>query len=198
MRFYREHDRYADFHRVAVICFKKDKYAFGDFLAENMDDAYDPEFTKSVLLSRSTSLGDLSFYRRACHWMTQKEKIDFRNKHKHDHLFYGLLLAEEKEYPQLLAMLQRDEHIPLDDFDALLEIVAEEMPEQGFDLIRAKTSKLLSNQRGRDLYEHIVKWLVTIRNPENNTALSGFISTLYNHKPSLPALRDELRRAGLV
>lgn len=198
MLFYREHNRYTDFQRVAVICFKKKEYAFGEFLAENIDDAYDPEFTKAVLLSRSVYYGEIPFYRRARRWMTDEEKVHFRNKHKHDHLFYGLLLVEEKQYPQLLEMLHRDENIPFHDFDTLLEIIAEEMPERGFDLVRSKVSKLLSNQRGRDLYEHIVKWLVTIRNPENQKALSEFITTLYNHKPSLPALRDELRKSGLV
>lgn len=198
MRFYREHDRYADFHRVAVICFKKDPYAFGDFLAENMDDAYDPQFTKSVLLSRSTYFGDTSFYRRARRWMTHDEKLDFRNKYKHDHLFYGLLLAEEKEYPLLLEMIQKEQNISFHDYGTLLDIIVEQMPERGFDLVRSKVSKLLSNQRGRDLYEHIVKWLITIRTPENQKELSGFITTLYHHKPSLSALRDELRKAGLV
>ncbi|MFK5975398.1 MAG: hypothetical protein QM493_02710 [Sulfurovum sp.] len=34
--------------------------------------------------------------------------------------------------------------------------------------------------------------------PTKKEELKLFVSRLYNHKPNLPALKDELKRAGLV
>jgi len=198
MSYYLRQNRYDDFHRIAVECYTQDKYAFAEFVIENMKDEYDPEFTKRVLLSRASYLNDISLYQRAKRWMTENERIEFRNENNHAQVFYGRLLAEEKEYGQLFYMLENDNLMSFNTFGELLIIATRVMPDKCFDLVLKKVSFILERQRDRHIYQHIAGWLRTIHNTENKERLAGYITSLYNHTPILRALRDELRKAGLV
>jgi len=61
------------------------------------------------------------------------------------------------------------------------------------------TSKTLINERGRSIYEKIAKWMVLAKQlPGMQQDVMILIAKTHNHKPNLPALKDELRNAGVV
>jgi len=62
-----------------------------------------------------------------------------------------------------------------------------------------KIQKLLKSERGRHSYQRIVEWLkLADRIPGFKAENRLFARELYQHKPNLPALKDELRKGGLV
>jgi flagellar assembly factor FliW len=57
----------------------------------------------------------------------------------------------------------------------------------------------LQNERGRSVYERVCKLLnLTKSIPGFEQEKMMLIQQTYTHKPNLPALRDEMRQAGLV
>ena len=72
-------------------------------------------------------------------------------------------------------------------------------PEFCFRHIKNKAESTLQNNRGRSVYERVVSWLkLTQHIPGFEIEKRDLIRTLYNYKPNLPALKDEMHKAGLV
>ena len=60
-------------------------------------------------------------------------------------------------------------------------------------------STLKSYNRGRSTYQQIVPWLLVMMKIESKrTETQFFIKSLYDHIPRLPALKDEITKAGLL
>jgi hypothetical protein len=56
----------------------------------------------------------------------------------------------------------------------------------------------VERERGRHVYERIVKYLkLAARVPGKQEEVKRLAETLYNWTPRLPALREELRKAGM-
>ena len=69
-----------------------------------------------------------------------------------------------------------------------------------FEIIVKINNKALNSQkRKRETYQIMVKTLKLLKeitSKKNETNL--FLKELYNHKPNLPALKDEMRKARLI
>lgn len=116
---------------------------------------------------------------------------------KHDTPFIVRVLAAEHRYEEIKRMVELepgDWHFP-EMISPLLEVY----PEFCFNKISTKARHTIENERGRGVYQRVVEWL------QLADAIPGFkpqarllARELYNHKPNLPALKDELRQGGLV
>lgn len=116
---------------------------------------------------------------------------------KHDTPFIVRVLAAEQRYEVIKRMVELhpgDWHFP-EMISPLLAVY----PEFCFNRISNKARQTIENERGRSVYQRVVEWL------QLADAIPGFkpqarllARELYNHKPNLPALRDELRQGGLV
>jgi hypothetical protein len=72
-------------------------------------------------------------------------------------------------------------------------------PEFCFNQISSKARRTIETERGRSVYQRVVKWLkLADAIPGYKTQNRILVRELYNHKPNLPALRDELRQGGLI
>jgi hypothetical protein len=72
-------------------------------------------------------------------------------------------------------------------------------PAESFELIRLKIHNTLHEARSRDTYRCVCDWLLLARNIENvQDQLSRLVHEIYNRKPALPALKEEMRKAGVV
>jgi hypothetical protein len=67
-------------------------------------------------------------------------------------------------------------------------------------MIDAQIRNLMNGEkRGRGTYQKIAEWLVYSKGIEGQgNRVNMLVKELYGHKPNLPALKDELRKAGLV
>ncbi|MDZ4204466.1 MAG: hypothetical protein U1C46_06570, partial [Bacteroidales bacterium] len=198
MDYYHKSGLYSEFHRVAQDCFGKNQSAYTDFIVERLDDAFEPVFTKTVLLHKAGINHNLETYRRAAPWMSPEEKEAFIHKLRHYDLFYGLLMAEEKQFEQLYDFLRNKKTISLSDFQQLVVILLQIMPFEAFTLVETKVNHTLAGQKGRDTYAAIARLLKAVYDSGKINETRNLVLSLYKHKPTLPALRDELRKAGLI
>jgi pantothenate kinase len=54
-------------------------------------------------------------------------------------------------------------------------------------------------KRSRSTYQKMAEWLVYSKEIEGQeNRVNMLVKELYGHKPNLPALKDEIRKAGLV
>jgi hypothetical protein len=70
--------------------------------------------------------------------------------------------------------------------------------QESFRLLKDKCLKTATNERGRPAYQRIIDYLkVANEIPKKHTEIKQLVDNLYNWNPRLPALREELRVAGL-
>jgi hypothetical protein len=116
---------------------------------------------------------------------------------KNDIPFTVQVLAAEQRYEEIKRMVELE---PGDwYFPGMISPILEVYPEFCFNQISSKARHTIENERGRSVYQRVVDWL------QLANAIPGFkpqarllARELYNHKPNLPALKDELRQGGLV
>lgn len=115
----------------------------------------------------------------------------------YDKPFKVRVLAAEQRYEEIKKIVELhpdDWHFP-----ELISPILEVFPEFCFNQINNKARQTIQNERGRSVYQRVVKWLqladtIPGYKPQNRL----LARELYNHKPNLPALRDELKKGGLV
>jgi len=126
------------------------------------------------------------------------EKLEqFLKEINHDKPFKVRVLAAEQRYEEIKKIVELhpdDWHFP-----ELISPILEVFPEFCFNQINNKARQTIQNERGRSVYQRVVKWLqladtIPGYKPQNRL----LARELYNHKPNLPALRNELKKGGLV
>jgi hypothetical protein len=66
-------------------------------------------------------------------------------------------------------------------------------------IIKKCNQALTSPKRKRDTYLQMVSWLRLMKKiVSKQIETQKYIESLYHHKPNLPALKDELKKAGWV
>jgi hypothetical protein len=74
-------------------------------------------------------------------------------------------------------------------------------PDQVYKIISVHTETYLTNNTGRNYYRQAVEWLKLLKKVKDKTVsekMSAFIHHLMRKYSNRPALKDELRKAGLV
>lgn len=113
-------------------------------------------------------------------------------------------LAHEKAFDKLIALIEETSLKGINyysglNFEAAISLLIKVRPADAWRLIKQKVSSVLKDQRGRDVYTSIAKWLKLAQiNLGLEADVIAFIMETYNHKPNLPALKDEMRKAGLA
>ncbi len=121
----------------------------------------------------------------------------------HDKNTKAEFLAHEKAFDKLIVLIETslvgNSFYSGLDFEAAISLLIKDRPTEAWRLIKKKVNSVLKDQRGRDVYASIAKWLKLAQNNLGlNIDVSTFIMETYTHKPNLPALKDEMRKAGLV
>lgn len=112
-------------------------------------------------------------------------------------VFLVKLLEDDKRYADIKALVEKESDRW--NFAELIAPIVSVYPDFCFAKIKAMVVNTLDNERGRSTYERIAKWLSLARLIPNHEADAiHLINITYAHKPNLPALKDEMRKAGLV
>lgn len=113
-------------------------------------------------------------------------------------------LAHESAFDKLIVLIEETSlkglrqysHI---NFEGAISLLVKDRPAETWRLVKQKVNSVLKDQRGRDAYASVAKWLKLAQDKLGREAdVVAFIMEIYNHKPALPALKDEMRKAGLV
>lgn len=199
MDHYHKNNLYSDFNRTAQKCFSSKPGIFSVFIAERINDDYDPEFTQKVLRYCLIQEEEMSFYRRLIFWLSPGDKEQLIKDQNHRGYFYGRILVEEQRYGEMINFLKSNNHyIGLLNQGKLLLSVYNDKPYDVLEYVRQKAHTIIANQRGRHYYQEVAEFLTMFIEAGAGYEVKEIAASLYAHKPVLPALRNELRQAGLV
>ena len=102
----------------------------------------------------------------------------------------------EKNYKAILEIANKQDYI----FRDVVKPIKNIYPKAIFEILKRYSLNILnSSNKNRQLYKIIVRRLKFIADIEEiKNEINQFIEDLYNHKPNLPALKDEMRKENLI
>ncbi len=186
------------FVTTAKALFEKDKRYWAKILADKMDINLDKELYFNVFYQLTINEQKMDDYRKIKSLLSSESLKELIQEVKYNEVFLVNIYEENKDFEKIKTLVQQ--HPESWNFAKLITPILSIYPDFCFKLIEDKaTGALQSGERGRSRYQRIASWLSLAKHiPDYQTATQTLCIKLYNHKPNLPALRDEFRKAGLV
>lgn len=189
---------YTDFIRIAKKLWQANRFkeVLTSFMFGHIDKEESVEFYKEVLIWLTSTNKSISKYKLLREVLTGKEKEDFIQANKGNVVFYTKMLEQEQRYEEILEFINRN--LNSWHLNEMLSTILEPYPQESFSILENKIMSKLETERGRDVYQTIVEWLRIMGKIKGHEARTQqLIKNLYNWKPALPALKDELKQAGM-
>jgi len=196
LKYYFETDKDA-FCKTARELFSADDHLWAEILQQYVSPQLDKELFVDVFRQLTIQQTEIKYYNKIREYLSEAGLNNLLKELEWKKVFVVKILKVEKRYEDIKALVNQN---PNDwDYAKMIEPILTIYPEFCFKHIKNKAENTLQDQRGRDVYERIVSWLRLSQNiPGFETEKLELIRNLYNHKPNLPALKDEMRKAGLV
>ncbi|TNF42853.1 MAG: hypothetical protein EP310_05430, partial [Bacteroidetes bacterium] len=176
--------------------FNKDKRFWAKFLKDFVSVDLDKSMYINVYYQLTVDERDINHYKKIREYLSGSEFEKLLKDLYWDERFVVCILEVEKRYESIRQIVEKNTNDWY--YEDLIKPILEIYPEFCFQHIKGKTIQTIENQRGRDVYERIAKWMkLTEKIPGFENEKRELILQLYNHKPNLPALKDEMRKAGL-
>jgi len=113
--------------------------------------------------------------------------------------------AHEKLFDKLIILinvncLEYHQTYSMVDFSIVIPYLFDDRPIVAWEMIQKMiTIKMASSKRSRDTYAYVASLLIMAKRIDGiDQEIRTLTSNLYNNKPNLPALKDELRKAGII
>lgn len=190
----------SDFNRIAKMTFNKWADKFDKYLVDHLDKEKQEDLFVKALKSYVSNKQDIAHYRILKSYLTEEETISFVDEFKDNYykVFYVQLLEIEKRFEEIRTCVNKNKDSY--DIEKLIKPILNIYPSDCFNIIVDINNKAMNSyNRKRSTYETMVKTLKLLKeitSKKNET--DAFLKELYNHKPNLPALKDEMRKAGLI
>ncbi len=185
------------FVQTAIELFNTDKKVWSGFLKDYLTIDLDNHLYINVFYQLTIIERNIEHYSKIRSYLSKKELDSLLGEFDWDKAFQVQILALEKHYDRIRQMVEtnaNDWH-----FEDLISPILEIFPAFCFQSIKNKARLTIANRRGRDVYERVANWLkLTHKIPGFETEKRALITDLYNFKPNLPALKDELKKANLL
>jgi hypothetical protein len=196
LEYYFEQDT-NEFIRLARELFNKDKIHWAGKIAVFATPGLDKDLFVDVNYQLVKSYRKIDDYYKLRPYLLPEKLEDLLRDIHRDNTFRVQVLAAEGRYEEIKMIVENN---PDDwQYTELIRPILEIFPEFCFTSISRKARRTLENERGRSTYQRIVEWLQLADTIPAFKAENRILAReLFNHKPSLPALRDELRKGGLV
>jgi hypothetical protein len=173
-------------------------YVFHDFLNKHLFPEFDRELFVQVKRYVAIHQKSIEVYQELRDYLDDAAKEQFIKEILWDKLFLVQVLEQEQRFGDILSLLKKKDNSVID-FHKLVKPILNIYPKEVFELIGAMISDTLRNNKSRSYYECICRLLalaVQIKGMENEA--HELILSLYNRRPALPALKDEMRKLGVV
>jgi hypothetical protein len=196
LKYYLETDIEA-FVAIANELFIVDEHLWATFLQHYIMPQHDKALYIKVFLQLCILSNDIRYYHKIKEYLSKTDIENLLTEIKWNEVFTVKILEVEQRYEDIKTLVERA--FNKSHFAEMIEPIMKIYPDFCFNQIKDKSLDTLQTERGRNIYELIVEWLKLaqkIPRFETNTLL--LIKQLYTHKPNLPALKDEMRKAGLV
>ena len=190
-----EHSKYIE---TAKKLFVNDEHYWVEKIINHIKPEDDKHFYIKLNTRYCIDKNNVKYYRKIKDLLTEDDKRNILADVNYKHELKAEILKEENEYGKIKELIK--ELSGTWNFSkAILNTIKDFDPDFGFDMINKHVGKLMNDsKRKRSTYERIagfLKYAKTINGQQ--TKADELILNLYNHKPNLPALKDEFRRAGL-
>jgi len=177
---------------------KKDALNYTQFVIENIDKSKYQELYLKALKIYIKGNYSIEYYKILREYLTKTERLKFIETFKNSfkEVFYVKMLEIEKEYNLILSYVQKN--ISSFYLSDLIKPIVNIYPKEVFEIVKIKADKCVK-EKNRGSYKKassLLKLMLGINEVESE--LKKYVLKLYNHKPTLPALRDELRKAKLI
>ncbi len=195
MAHYLEKGDRANFLTTAEEVFTIYPHTLDQYILENLDINQQRDFYKKVLRRITESGRELTAYKTLKELLSPQEKELFYTGIR-DKVFLARIFEVENRYDRILQMVYNNPDSW--DLNEMILPILPVYPTECFGVLENKISKSLANERGRSAYTRIVGWITLLgKIPGKSEKAKDIITKTYHHKPNLPALRDEMRKAGL-
>ncbi len=197
---YKELNNRSEFARISKILLELEtsQKPYILYIIENTDKVNYQTIYIDALKIYILDSNSIEHYNLLREYLSNPQRLEFIKKSEKNYpsQFYIKMLNIEKNYEDILKFVQQNQNSYY--LDEIILPIITIYPNEVFEIIKESSTKTI-NARGRSNYANaskLIKLLIQI--PEKIDELKDFISTLYDHKPRLPALRDELKQAGLI
>lgn len=158
----------------------------------------DLDFFKKILWHRAYKERNIALYEKLRGYLDDGEKQLFIDSILTDVVFVVKILEMEKRFEDILVLARR-EAAHTWHFTELITPILNIYPQESFGLINLKNSQTFVLSKGRNAYKQICTYLkLAVQIAACETQTRQLIDQLYNRRPGLPALKDEMRKAGVV
>jgi hypothetical protein len=196
LAYYLNHDK-PEFIKLANELFAKEPGYWAKQLREYITAELDSSLFVSVFYRLVVDEKSMNDFLKLRPHLSEEKLEQLIKEINYDKPFKVQVLASEKRYEEIKKIVE----LHSDDwhFTELITPILKVYPEFCFNQISRKARRTIEKERGRSVYQRVVKWLqladtIPGFKPQNRL----LARELYNHKPILPALRDELKQGGLV
>ncbi|MCD4793824.1 MAG: hypothetical protein K8R54_11350 [Bacteroidales bacterium] len=190
----------ADFNRIAEMAFKNWANEFDKFLIDNLDKKQQEYLYIKALKNYVSKKHSIKYYHILKTYFTKTETDNFINKFKdtYNTVFYVQLLEIEKRHQEILDCVNKNKESY--EIEKLIKPIINIYPAECFSIIvEINNAALTGYKRDRRTYQTMTKTLKLLKKiTSKKTETSLYLKELYNHKPNLPALKDEMRKADLI
>lgn len=192
---YLKEDR-KNFLNTAAEVFTAHPHTFDHFILENLDIKKEKAFYKMVLCRITGHEKDTEAYKRLKELLSPEEKEEFYAG-IWDKVFMVRIFEVENYFDRILQLVNTNQDSW--ELNTMILPIIPVYPKECFGILENKISQSLAKERGRAVYKKIIKWMELLHQiPGKSEKTKGIIQEAYYYKPNLPALKDEMRKAGLV
>lgn len=189
---------YEEYETIAKECFYENKNYFASDIFEVIKYEKSKEFYLEILrykVLNNTNLDEYILYKK---YLDPKELEYLHNEIcKGFHKDYCIkVLSYEKRHDTILKLAKENLH----DLDKYVKPIKFYFPNECLELVIEECNSLLNSyNRSRKSYIRMCELLQIMKDIESiKTKMDSYIKILINIKPSLPALKDELSKVGLI
>jgi len=191
-----QEDLFANIAKKLLLQEQNQHYALN--ISENINKEKYEDIYRDALKAYLSYEHSITHYKLLREYLEPGERLLFIEKFRNGYStqFYIKLLEIEKAYEKILSFIQSNQS----DYYLveIIEPIVDVYPDEVFEIITHNVNRLVK-ERGRKSYNKASQLLkLLLKTLSKKRELQLLISTLYNHQPPLPALKDELKKAGLL
>jgi len=159
----------------------------------------DSRFYIDVNLQCCTSTSKIKYYKNVKKLLSKDEKESFIENLKYNTELKAFIFKEDGEFEKIKPLVKSLDSL-WNSSEKILDTIKNVYPEFVFEKIPKHINSLMSDsKRSRHTYIEIANWLKYANQIPNHREKTIKLTTkLFNHKPNLPALKDEFRKAGII
>ena len=188
---------FTEYIKTANKLFKNNPKYWAELLIENIKYEDDANLYKSIHKQICINKHSIENYLKIKDIINESEKENIHQNVGYNLVFRVELYKIEKQYDKIKELVEKNTNSW--GFNEIIKPILNIYPKFCFELIYKKTTETIAAERGRSIYQRIASWLSLTKKIKGfEMQTREIINTLYNHKPNLPALKDEFRKAGLI